>query len=141
MSMPQQTLVRFDVNKAAAGAVSGPLTSGAMVAYVQSLLVAAGWHATEPVEQLVEEVWTCAFDSKGAPFRLAGQLGQPSEDQAELWCAAMISMGRETRFSLFDWIRGRNRADPVADAEAPEAALAILGRAPGIRNVTVVDAF
>lgn len=141
MSTAQHTLVRFDVNKAAVGAGSGKLTTGAMVAYVQSLLVEAGWHAAEPVGHLVEEVWTCAFDRKGARFELAGELAQPSEGQAEPWCAAMISMGREERRSLLDWIRRRNRPDPMADPEAPKEVLAILSRAPGIRNVTVVDAF
>ncbi|WP_417626474.1 hypothetical protein [Pararhodobacter aggregans] len=137
--MTQFSLVRFEVKTAEAGANGGPLTAGAMMTYLRALLVAAGWRAEGPVEQIVEGVWQCALDRHGTRFVLAGELPEPEAGLADEWCAAVISVGPESRRGFVDRLLGRNKPDPLAEAEAQKAVLAILGHTPGIRNLLVEE--
>ena len=133
--MSEYSLVHVEVSAAEAGAAVGALTSGTMVAYVRGLLVAAGWRAEGPVENIVEDALQCALDHNGIRFVLSGAMTETRAGSAHDWRAAVISMGPESRRGFLDRLLGRNRPDPAAAAEARNAALAILGRAAGIRNL------
>lgn len=135
--MSGYTLVQFDVNADEARAEGGALTAGTMVAYVRALLVAAGWRAEGPVEKVVGDAWQCAIDHNGIRFLLAGEMTETKAGSDDDWRPAVISMGPESRRGFVDRLLGRNRRDPAAEAESRNAALAVLGRAAGIRSLRV----